>query len=72
MSNYLPVRSARRQVNWRLKIGNFKIEEKARELSERLLDYGVEGEQDLSKLIDETGQLSNIIAKSIITAKEGK
>ena len=48
------------------------MEEKARELSERLLDYGVEGEQDLSKLIDETGQLSNIIAKSIITAKEGK
>jgi len=25
-----------------LKIGDFKMEEKARELSERLLDYGVE------------------------------
>jgi len=32
----------------------------------------ISSEQNLSKLIEETKQLSNIIAKSIITAKEGK
>jgi len=51
--------------------GNFKMGEKARKFSrkagsptERLLDYGVE--------IDETRELSNIIAKLTITAKGGK
>ena len=44
------------------KRGDFSC--KARFPTERLLDYGVE--------IDETRELSNIIAKSIITAEEGK
>ncbi|MDO8886829.1 four helix bundle protein [Candidatus Oleimmundimicrobium sp.] len=126
-----------------MKIGKFKVEEKANELSERLLDYGVEivkltmklrktsagrqianqllrcgtsvganyeeaggaqsradfihklqivlkeireslywlrliqksailKEQNLTQIIEETKQLSNIIAKSIITAKKKK
>ena len=38
--------------------------EKARKRLERLLDYGVE--------IEETRQLSNIIATSVIVAKESK
>ncbi len=32
----------------------------------------ISNEQGLSKLVEETKQLSNIIAKSIITAKEGR
>jgi len=47
-----------------LEIENFKMEERVRKRSERLLDYGVE--------IEGTRQLSNIIAKLTITAKESK
>ena len=49
-------------LKWKKKQGNFY--RKAGFPTERLLDYGVE--------IDETRERSNIIAKSIITAEEGK
>jgi len=49
-------------LKWKGKRGNFS--RKAGSPTERLLDYGVE--------IDKTGQLSNIIVKLTITAKEDK
>ena len=49
-------------LKWKKKRGNFFPKEGSP--TEQLLDYGVE--------IDETRELSNIIAKSIITGEEGK